>query len=238
MYLERSSIGPVDLAFTDRHGGVSAAPFDTLNLALLGEDDPHSRHRNLEILLADFAPGSRLADMEQVHGARVVRALGGQEPREQCDALVTDVTDVVLLVRVADCVPVLLADPDRRVVGAAHAGRAGLVEGVVPACVGRMRELGADQIVAVVGPRICGACYEVPPDLQEEVCAVAPAARSTTSWGTAALDVGAAVRAQLSEEDVRVRDVPVCTRESPDLYSYRRDGVRAGRSAAVIRVRS
>ena len=237
MYLYRTSTGPVDLAFTDRYGGVSAAPFESLNLALVGEDDPRLRQRNVEILLDDFAPGARLADMEQVHGARVVEIADGEEPREQCDALVTDTPDVVLMVRVADCVPVLLADPDRRVVGAAHAGRVGLVAGVVPACVRRMRELGAAEIVAHVGPRICGACYEVPADLQEEVSAVVPSARSTTSWGTPALDVGAGVRAQLAEEGVRVQDLPVCTRESPDLYSYRRDGAHAGRSAGVIRIR-
>lgn len=236
MYLHRSSIGPVDLAFTDRYGGVSAAPFDSLNLALLGEDDVRSRQRNVAILLADFAPGARLADMEQVHGARVVQAHDRDAPRERCDALVTDESDVVLMVRVADCVPVLLADPERRVIAAAHAGRAGLVEGVVPACLRRMRELGAADIVAFVGPRICGSCYEVPVELQEEVSAVSPSARSTTSWGTPALDIGAGVCAQLAEEGVRVHDVPACTRESRDLYSYRRDGVHAGRSAGVVRM--
>lgn len=239
MYFHRSSIGPVDLAFTDRFGGVSAPPFDSLNLALLGEDDPEARRRNVEILLEDFAPRAVLADMEQVHGARVVEVTGAaDEARERCDALVTDRTDVVLMVRVADCVPVLLADPDRGVVGAAHAGRVGLVEGVVPACVRRMRELGAEQIRAVVGPHICGSCYEVPHRMQEEVGAAVPAARSTTSWGTPALDVGAGVRAQLEREGVEVREVPGCTRESASLYSHRRDGRGAGRTAGVIRIRS
>src|SRR3954451_7177878 len=123
MYLHRSSTGPVDLAFTDRYDGVSAVPFDSLNLALVGEDDPASVARNVELLLEEFAPGAELADMEQVHGHVVVEAGG---PRERCDALVTDRPDVVLMVRVADCVPVLLADPHVRVVGAAHAGRNGM----------------------------------------------------------------------------------------------------------------
>jgi copper oxidase (laccase) domain-containing protein len=73
MYSHRSSTGPVDLAFTDRYDGVSAVPFDSLNLALVGEDDPEAVRRNLELLLADFAPGAALADMEQVHGATVAR---------------------------------------------------------------------------------------------------------------------------------------------------------------------
>ncbi len=174
MYSHRSSTGPVDLAFTDRYDGVSAVPFDSLNLALVGDDDPAAVERNLALLLEDFAPGAGLADMEQVHGHTVVEAGG---PREQCDALVTDRPDVVLMVRVADCVPVLLADPDAGVLGAAHAGRQGLVEGVVEACVARMRDLGADQVEAWVGPHICGACYEVPEALQHEVAALEPASR-------------------------------------------------------------
>jgi hypothetical protein len=234
VYSHRSSTGPVDLAFTDRYDGVSAVPFDTLNLALVGDDDPASVERNLALLLDDFAPGASLADMEQVHGHHVVEAGG---PREQCDALVTDRPDVVLMVRVADCVPILLADVETGVLGAAHAGRQGLVEGVAEACVASMRELGATSIEAWVGPHICGACYEVPGALQSDVARREPASLSTTSWGTAALDIGAGVRAQLDRAGVVVHDVSRCTRESPDLYSYRRDGAGAGRLAGVIRMR-
>ena len=233
MYLHRTSTGPVDLAFTDRYDGVSAVPFDSLNLALVGDDDPAAVERNLALLMDDFAPGATLADMHQVHGNTVVEAGG---PRERCDALVTDRPDVVLMVRVADCVPVLMTDPRAGVLGAAHAGRQGLVEGVVDACVVRMRELGADRIEAWVGPHICGACYEVPAALQQEVAAREPASRSTTSWGTPALDIGAGIRAQLDRSGVAVHDASRCTLESPDLYSYRRDGAGAGRSAGVIRM--
>jgi polyphenol oxidase len=232
VYSLRTSTGPVDLAFTDRYDGVSAVPFDSLNLALIGEDDSGVVQRNLALLMDDFAPGATLADMHQVHGHTVVEAGG---PREQCDALVTDRADVVLMVRVADCVPVLLADPAAGVLGAAHAGRQGLVEGVVEACVARMRDLGASDVEAWVGPHICGACYEVPEALQQEVAGREPASLSTTSWGTPGLDIGAGVRAQLDRADVRVNDAARCTLESPGLYSYRRDGARAGRLAGVIR---
>jgi YfiH family protein len=235
VYSHRSSTGPVDLAFTDRYGGVSAVPFDSLDLALVGDDDPQARRRNTTLVLEDFAPGAELADMDQVHGSTVVRA-GGD--REQCDALVTDRPDVVLMVRVADCVPVLLADPGAGVLGAAHAGRKGVAAGVVPACVEEMRALGARQITAWVGPHICGGCYEVPAELQSEVAAVEPATRSTTSWGTPALDLGAGVTVQLRRLGVAVEDVSRCTLESPDLYSYRRDGSRAGRFAGMIRWRA
>ncbi len=234
MYSHRSSTGPVDLAFTDRYDGVSVVPYDSLNLALVGDDDPEARRRNVALLLESFAPGAVLADMEQVHGSTVVQAGG---PREKCDALVSDRSDLVLMVRVADCVPVLLADPDGGVIGAAHAGRQGLADGVVAACVEQMRKVGAEEISAWIGPHICGRCYEVPAEMREEVAAVEPIAASTTSWGTTALDIGAGVAAQLERLGVEVHDVSRCTLESPDLYSHRRDGARAGRLAGVIRRR-
>lgn len=232
MYAHRERLGPVELAFTDRLGGVSAAPYDELDLALVGGDDPVARERNLALLLDDFAPGAELADMRQVHGDRVVTAGGS---RQDCDGIVTDRPDVVLLVRVADCVPVLLADVEAGVLGAAHAGRPGLAAGVVPATVVRMRDLGATRLRAWLGPSVCGRCYEVPATMRAEVAAVEPAAASTTSWGTPALDVAAGVRAQLEREGVEVSEVSRCTLESPDLYSYRRDGDRAGRLAGLIR---
>lgn len=235
MYSHRSSTGPVDLAFTDRYDGVSAVPFDSLNLALVGADRPDAVRRNLDLLHESFAPGAELADMEQVHGSVVLEAGG---PRGRCDALVTDRADVVLMVRVADCVPVLLADPEAGVLGAAHAGREGLAAGVVPACVERMRELGAREITAWVGPHVCGRCYEVPAALRRHVARLEPATGSTTSWGTPALDLGAGVVAQLERRAVQVHDVSRCTLESPDLYSHRRDGARSGRLAGLIRRRS
>lgn len=155
----------------------------------------------------------------------------------EADGLVTDVRGVGLLVRVADCVPVLLADPEHGVVGAAHAGRNGLVAGVVPATVARMRDLGAERIVAWVGPSICGRCYEVPEELRREVAAAVPEAAAETSWGTPAVDVGAGVVAQLRTEDVEVVDASRCTREDEQLWSYRRDGDAAGRLGALVWVR-
>jgi YfiH family protein len=239
MYFHRSSTGPVDLAFTDRYDGVSAVPFDSLNLALVGEDDPDAVRRNLGLLLGDFAPGAALADMQQVHGATVgVAASLAEGPRQQCDALVTDRTDLVLMVRVADCVPVLLADPDKGVIGAAHAGRKGVAAGVVGACVERMGELGARAITAWVGPHICGRCYEVPAELQQQVAELEPVTASTTSWGTPGLDIGAGVTAQLERLGVQVHDTTRCTLESDDLYSHRRDGAGAGRFAGLVRMRA
>lgn len=235
MYLHRTSIDPVALAFTDRHGGVSRAPFDSLNLALTGADDPQACATNLTRVLTDFAPGAAAADMSQVHGAEVAAAQVGARP--SADALVTDQRGVVLIVRVADCVPVLLSADDGSCVAAVHAGRQGLLRGVVPAAVQRMRELGAGTISAWVGPRVCGRCYEVPEQMQAEVVAEVPAARAVSATGTPALDIGAGVLAQLAVAGVRAHDVGVCTRESGELYSHRRDGADAGRSAGLIWIR-
>jgi copper oxidase (laccase) domain-containing protein len=98
-----------------------------------------------------------------------------------------------------------------------------------------MRDLGASTITAWVGPHVCGRCYEVPQQLQDDVTAVEPATRATTSWGTPSLDVGAGVIAQLEREGAEIVDLSRCTIESPDLFSYRREGKRSGRQAGIIR---
>ena len=214
----------IEVAFTD----------SALDLGDRAPDDV--RRAGLDAVARDT--GARPVIMRQVHGAGVAVAASGSEPAV-CDALVATEEGLALLARAADCVPVLLGDADAGVVAAVHAGRPGLAAGVVPAAVARMRELGAHRLTAWVGPHVCGACYEVPAELQEEVAALVPQARSTTSWGTPALDLGAGVLAQLADagvEDVRVLDH--CTREDPDFPSYRRDGDASTRFAGVIWMRS
>jgi copper oxidase (laccase) domain-containing protein len=134
-------------------------------------------------------------------------------------------------------VPVVLGDVERGVVAVAHAGRDGVASGVVPETVRRMRELGADRITGWVGPHVCGGCYEVPDAMRAEVAAMAPTAYAVTTWGTPALDLGAAVHTQLRDAGVDSRDLSRCTRESPDLYSHRRDGASAGRFGGLVVLR-
>jgi polyphenol oxidase len=152
------------------------------------------------------------------------------------DALVTSAAGLALAVLVADCVPVLLADRRAGVVAAVHAGRQGAAGGIVPAALAAMAALGATPAgtEALLGPAICGACYEVPPQLQEAVERRLPGSATRTSTGTAGLDLRAGIAAQLTAAGVTgiVHD-PRCTAEDGDLYSYRRDGV-TGRQAALV----
>jgi YfiH family protein len=248
LYAARLTHGPVELAFTDRHGGVSAAPFDSLNLAWAGGDEPEAMAENHRLVLADYAPGAgleSLAQLSQVHGNDVA-IVGPEGPGHDVhghlhavgDALVTTRPGVSLMVRAADCVPVLFADAAGAVIGAAHCGRPGLVAGIVPATIAAMRDLGAAGLTAWIGPSVCGRCYEVPQQMQDDVAAAEPDSRATTSWGTPSLDVAAGVRAQLARDGVEVVDLSRCTRESPDLFSYRRDGPRSGRQAGIVRITS
>ncbi|HTS96549.1 MAG TPA: peptidoglycan editing factor PgeF [Streptosporangiaceae bacterium] len=222
--------------FTGRGGGVSRAPFAGLNLSTAVGDDPAATVRNRQLVAAACGLGAAgMSWMHQVHGCGVSRMIPGQAP-PTADAMFTDAPDLALGVLVADCAPVLIADPVARLVGAAHAGRDGMAAGVVPALVAALTGAGADpgRMHAVIGPAICGACYEVPAQLRDQVAAAVPAAGSVTAAGTAGIDIRAGVETQLAAAGVgQVSGDRRCTAETADLYSYRRDG-RTGRFAGLI----
>ncbi|MFF3843921.1 peptidoglycan editing factor PgeF [Streptomyces sp. NPDC002328] len=236
---QRESASGAHFAFTDRWGGVSAAPYEELNLGGGVGDDPGAVRTNRELAAKSLGlDPRRVVWMNQVHGVGVAEADGpsGDGPVPEVDALVTARRGLALAVLTADCTPVLLADPVAGVAAAAHAGRPGMVAGIVPAAVRAMVELGAepDRIVARTGPAVCGRCYEVPEAMRAEVAAVEPAAYAGTSWGTPAVDVTAGVLAQLERLGVHDREQsPVCTRESQDHFSYRRDRL-TGRLAGYV----
>ncbi|USQ87798.1 peptidoglycan editing factor PgeF [Streptomyces phaeoluteigriseus] len=248
---QRGHASGAHFAFTDRWGGVSAAPYEELNLGGAVGDDPEAVRANRESAAGSLGlEADRVVWMNQVHGADVAVVDGpwgtgvpplerGRErgsPVPEVDAIVTRERGLALAVLTADCTPVLLADPVAGVVGAAHAGRPGMVAGIVPAAVRAMVGLGAEpsRIVARTGPAVCGRCYEVPEAMRAEVAAVEPAAHAETSWGTPAVDVTAGVHAQLDRLGVHDREQsPVCTRESKDHFSYRRDRA-TGRLAGYV----
>ncbi|WP_405643036.1 peptidoglycan editing factor PgeF [Streptomyces sp. NBC_00019] len=236
---QRDTVSGAHFAFTDRWGGVSAVPYEELNLGGAVGDDAGAVRTNRELAAKSLGidPG-RVVWMNQVHGAEVavVSEAWGDRPVPEVDAVVTAERGLGLAVLTADCTPVLLADPVAGVVGAAHAGRPGMIAGVVPAAVRAMTELGAEpaRIVARTGPAVCGRCYEVPDAMRADVAAVEPTAYAETSWGTPAVDVTAGVHAQLERLGVRDREQsPVCTLESGDHFSYRRDRT-TGRLAGYV----
>ncbi len=242
MFWHREFSARVEVAFTDRFGGHSDGPFASLNLGSSSGDDNTTVIRN-HATLADAFGVDGLHSMSQVHGSEVgygdtIHAHGsGTVP--VCDALVTDQVGVPLLVRAADCVPVLLADDELALVAAAHAGRVGLVGGVVPAVVGAMRRRGARSVRAWVGPRAGGCCYEVPEQMADDVERQVPGTRSTTTWGTPSVDVGAGVVRQLTDLGVEVADLGAgtCTIEDDRLFSYRRQGAASGRIGGLVVLR-
>lgn len=192
------------------------------------------------------AVGAQPADlvfMQQVHGAGV--AVVGQADRGRgvtdhddgiaaVDALVTTETGVALAVLVADCVPVLFADPGHAV-AVAHAGRRGVVSGVVGATVAAIAAADPAQVEAVIGPAIGGCCYEVEAEMADTITAELPAARATTTWGTPALDLPAAVAVQLQEAGITdVTRMGGCTRCTPSRWFSHRGAPGAGRQAGVM----
>ncbi|QZN84459.1 peptidoglycan editing factor PgeF [Cellulomonas sp. C5510] len=236
-------LGPgVRAGFTTRAGGVSAPPWDTLDLGLAVGDDPaHVRENRARVAAWAGAP---VAWGRQVHGSAVHVVGSAADARSDAvgdaDAFVTTLPGTAVGVLVADCVPVLLADPVARVVGAAHAGRRGLVAGVLQAALGAMVARGADlaRVRAVVGPAISGARYEVPAAMQREVAHVVPATACTTDRGTPGLDLPAGAAAVLREAGVGdVRLTGWCTDTDERFYSHRRAqraGRTTGRSAGVV----
>ncbi|WP_316667884.1 polyphenol oxidase family protein [uncultured Propionibacterium sp.] len=247
-FLSEPAGGGIGLAFTDREGGASAGAFASLNLGRTTEDDPDALRANMAALRSRLGLPP-VSFVHQVHGTAVKTvacedlpgrdgwlggAVPGQAPLDEADALVTKLPDAPLAVRVADCVPVLLADAEAGVIGAAHAGRRGLLAGVLTATAARMRELGATRIRAWVGPHICGDCYEVPAGMRSESCAVIPELEAMTSWGSPSLDLGAGAQAVLERDGIGVERHDPCTRTGPRLFSHRRDRGATGRQIGLI----
>ncbi|MBW8173573.1 polyphenol oxidase family protein [Ornithinimicrobium sp. Arc0846-15] len=228
----------VEWGFTDRHGGVSQGQYGSLNLGAGVADDPAAvtENRSRVAQALGLAP-TNLRFMSQQHGCAVHTVQPDQERSgaPDVDGIVARGSSHGVAALVADCTPVLFVDRSVGLVAAAHAGRPGMMAGVVPATVQRLRDLGAVSLEAIVGPSICGRCYEVPLSMREaagEVSAVTP----TVTWtGTPAIDVAAGVVEQLAELGVPCSWVPGCARESDDLYSYRGEG-QTGRYAAVVRL--
>jgi len=250
-------------AFATRIGGVSTGPFTTLNLGNPAAPGPQDTADNLaenyrRLQDAIGAAGVQRCWVRQVHGAAVgvvapesegeyAEALNAEildrwQGQTAADALLTAQPGVLLTVRIADCVPVLLASADGRVVAAVHAGWRGVVGGVVLQALKALGERGVepDQVRAALGPAISAVNFEVGADVAQEFQRAGLAhAVQATGGGKAHVDMQGAVRAQLAAAGVAAIDGNGCctVRDAADFFSHRRDQGLTGRMAAVIMCR-
>src|SRR5699024_4512711 len=197
----------------------------------------YNNRRELEVSLG-IEPGTTRF-VSQTHSS-IVQSSGDQgwtqvETIGEGDAIVSeDGTDPIAIL-VADCLPVAFTT-DYGPTAIAHAGRVGLLAGILENTVHRLKALDADKtgsIDATIGPGICGQCYEVPADMREKAAQQHPKIYAETRWGTPALDLPAAAEAILTQIGVKVHRVDLCTRTEPALYSHRRQP-GSGRLAGIV----
>lgn len=219
------------------------------NLALHVGDVPEDvlrRRRSLESGLG-LDPGS-LRFMNQTHSVRIheVPSAGSAATRSDgpdsaawgpdADAMICRDGSVPLAVMVADCLPVVFAASGHDgglVTAVAHAGRKGLLGGILQGTVEAIRAAGGHDLHAWIGPAVCGACYEVPADMAAEADALLPGIAATSRWGTASLDLPATAARLLADRGVDVVSPASCTLEDADYYSHRRDP-QSGRLAGIV----
>jgi YfiH family protein len=216
------------MLFTARHGGNSEGEFASLNLGDHVGDDSEAVTNNRKILQSLL---SRIEPifMNQVHGNDVVEVDEGSINQITADAIITRQRGLPLAVLSADCLPILIKGEN--IVGAIHAGRKGILNGIIERTITKMRELGGNELSATIGPAICGGCYEV--DIQMYLEAIEIDQNLATTLETHGLDLKKAAAGQLRSQKVSVTDLGICTAHDPNFFSYRRDGI-SGRSAGVI----
>ena len=231
-------------AVTTRHGGVSPAPFDTLNLSAAVGDDPVNVQENWKRLHAALGLDAlATVDAKQAQADQVARITADQRGTRiaDVDALITDVPGVPLLLRFADCVPILLYDRAQRAIGIAHAGWRGTVGRVVTHTVVAMSEAFGTRprdLMACICPSIGPCCYEIGSDVRARVEAVFPDTKELLvhANGSIHLDLWEANAQQLRDLGVgQIEVAGICTADhTQDLYSWRREQAQTGRFAALI----
>jgi hypothetical protein len=245
----RSPLIPEDLfmhGFPTRHGGVSEGLRASLNLGYRWGDDLDKVQQNRRLLAehVGFDPDA-LVVTKHVHGTRVWRVGEALPDPAEFDGLVSDRPGAVLGAFAADCIPIVFADPEARVCGAAHAGWRGTVAGVGHEVVGRMVELGADpaRVRVALGPSIGPCCFEVGAEVVAEFTAALPGVEGLVVPGPNKdhIDLRTAMRSMLEAAGVRpehIDDTPPCTKCDPErFFSYRRDGREGGVHMGFIGLR-
>ena len=226
-----AALGAVPHGFLGRTGGVSKGAVASLNVGLGSGDDCAAIHENRRRAAAAIAPEATLATIYQVHSATCVTVTEPwpDDARPHADALVTDRPGLVLGVLTADCAPVLFADPQAGVIGAAHAGWKGALGGVTDATIDAMERLGAwrDRIVAAIGPCIAQASYEVDEGFRARFSGVEGNSAAHFAPGASGhwqFDLEGYVAARLESQAIgRVERMSLDTYAAPRrFFSYRR----------------
>jgi YfiH family protein len=231
--------------FPERTGGVSAGARSSLNLGKRWGDDEDNVATNRRLLAAHagYDP-AELQVTRHVHGTNVWRVGEPLSDAAEFDGLVCDRPGPVLGAFAADCIPMLFAEPEARVCGAAHAGWRGTVAGIATNVITRMTELGArpDRVRVALGPSIGPCCFEVGPEVVTEFRAALGDLPGMVVAGPHKdhIDLRVATRAILERAGVsphNIDDRPPCTRcEGDRFFSYRRDGKEGGVHMAFIGV--
>lgn len=231
-------------AFTTRSGGVSEAPYSSLNLGLASGDAQNPVAENRRRVLGAFGTDERGAcAFNQIHSAHVIEGEPSWFERE-ADAVVTNRPDLLLVVSTADCLPVLFHDPVTGAVGAAHCGWRGTVAGMAVNTLNKLTALYGSEpadVQIAFGPSITQQNYQVGPEVVEafERAGFPESVYEADGCGRYRLDVAAANRWQLLTARVRLENLwesGLCTyADEARFYSHRRDGGRTGRHWAVIR---
>ena len=216
------------MLFTARHGGTSTGKYSSLNLGdHVGDElaDVANNRNILRKLLSRVEP----VFMNQVHGNEVIEIVDNSQSKVTADALITRQTGLPIAVLSADCLPILIKGAS--IVGVIHAGRKGILNGIISNTISKMRTLGGEDLEATIGPAICGDCYEV--DIQMYLDAIEIDPNLATKPETHSLDLKKAAAGQLDSQSVSVNDLGICTAHNFNYFSFRRDGI-SGRNAGVI----
>jgi YfiH family protein len=216
------------LLFTARQGGTSVGSFESFNLGDHVGDTAEAVAENRKILRKLLSQKQPIF-MNQVHGNDVAEVDGSTVSPITADALVTRETGLPLAVLSADCLPILIKGRD--VAAVIHAGRKGILNGVISKTISKIRSLSNAELVATIGPAICSECYEV--DVQMYLDAIAIEPNLATTLETHCLDLKKAATVQLQRGSAIVNVLEICTAHDPNFFSYRRDGI-SGRNAGVI----
>lgn len=217
--------------FLGRRGGVSTGILAGLNVGTGSSDDREAIDENRRRAIEAVLPGAQLATVHQIHSPNAVYVAEPwpQGARPRADAMVTDRPGLLLGILTADCAPVLLADPEAGVIGAAHAGWRGALAGITDSAITEMEQMGArrDRIAAAIGPCIAIPSYEVDEAFREQLLESDPANDrffSTAASGALHFDLPAYVRHRLIDAGIgEVETIHLDTYADPDrFFSYRR----------------